>query len=132
MGAYRKEQIKNKKREICEVPQLRFEWVVARAAEIASSRSALLAMTELSWVENPGDCDTGKPCELTRRSRDSPRSKDMEERRARPRRKVSYPCWIADRQGELRNISEQGAMIEIDSAPDQGTATATPTPEAQQ
>jgi len=42
----------------------------------------------------------------------------MEERRSRPRRKVSYPCWIADLKGQLRNISEQGAMIEIDSAPD--------------
>jgi hypothetical protein len=46
-------------------------------------------------------------------------SKDMEERRARPRRKVSYPCWVADLKGDLRNISEQGAMLEIDSAPDQ-------------
>jgi hypothetical protein len=40
------------------------------------------------------------------------------ERRARPRRKITYPCWVADQQGELRNISEQGAMLEIDSAPD--------------
>jgi hypothetical protein len=43
----------------------------------------------------------------------------MEERRARPRRKVSYPCWVADLKGKLRNISEQGAMLEIDGAPDQ-------------
>jgi hypothetical protein len=43
----------------------------------------------------------------------------MQERRSRPRRTISYPCWVADLKGQLRNISEQGAMLEIDSAPDQ-------------
>jgi hypothetical protein len=33
--------------------------------------------------------------------------------------KVSYPCWVADLKGQLRNISEQGAILEIDNAPDQ-------------
>ncbi len=48
-------------------------------------------------------------------------SKDMKERRAHSRKQIHYACWISEPplKGRLLNVSEQGAKLEIEGAPDE-------------